>query len=62
MHMHKTLRREYIIPTVRTLQTSVENGYALSHEGGTQPPMPQGLTGGNENFTGGGSFDGTAFN
>lgn len=54
-------RKEYLAPAVRTLQTSVENGYALSHEG-TEPPQPTGLTGGNESFTGGSSFDGTAFN
>ncbi len=49
-------------PTIRTLLTSVENGYALSREGGVVPPQPQGLTGANESFTGGGSFDGTSFN
>ena len=60
--MHKTQRREYMAPTIRTLLTSVENGYALSREGGVVPPQPQGLTGANESFTGGGSFDGTSFN
>ena len=54
-------RKEYLAPAVRTLQTSVENGYALSHEGG-ETPQPTGLTGGNESFTGGSSVDGTAFN
>lgn len=59
--MMKKTKREYMAPTVRTLQVSVENGYALSHPGG-DTPQPMGWTGGNESFTGGSTFDGTAFN
>ena len=59
-HMHKTQKREYVAPNIRTLQVGVENGYALSLGGDN--PQPVGLTGGNESFTGGGSFNGTSFN
>ena len=55
-------KQEYVAPAVRTLQASVENGYALSHGGNVVPPQPLGWTGGNESFTGGSTFDGTAFN
>lgn len=58
--MYNAQKREYVAPTVRMLQTSVENGYAVSHGGDT--PQPMGLIGGNESFTGGDSFDGNSFN
>ena len=59
--MLKQSKREYTAPDVRTLQVSVENGYALSVSGGGT--TLQGLGGGTEALSGyGNGFDGDSFN